>query len=323
MMRSIMVGQFGGPEVLSVVESAVPALGPGQVRVHVAAAGVNYIDVYHRDGRYPRPLPLTLGLEGAGTVIEIGPGVDGLAPGDRVAWSDGPGSYADEVVVAADRLVPIPAGVSVEQAAAVMLQGMTAHFLLNDSYRVQPGDSILVHAAAGGVGLLLTQLARARGARVIGTVSTDEKEQLARGAGANEIIRYEREDVTERARELTDGRGVAAVYDGVGAATFDASLASLAMRGHMVLFGQSSGPVPPFDLGRLAAGGSLTITRPTLFHFVAERSELERRAADVLGAVADGSLNVRISARFPLAEAADAHRLLEGRGSTGKILLVG
>lgn len=322
-MRSIMVGQFGGPEVLSVVESAVPAPGPGQVRVHVAAAGVNYIDVYHRDGRYPRPLPLTLGLEGAGTVIEIGPGVDGLAPGDRVAWSDGPGSYADEVVVAADRLVPIPAGVSVEQAAAVMLQGMTAHFLLNDSYRVQPGDSILVHAAAGGVGLLLTQLARARGARVIGTVSTDEKEQLARGAGANEIIRYEREDVTERARELTDGRGVAAVYDGVGAATFDASLASLATRGHMVLFGQSSGPVPPFDLGRLAAGGSLTITRPTLFHFVAERSELERRAADVLGAVADGSLNVRIGARFPLTEAADAHRLLEGRGSTGKILLVG
>ena len=319
-MKAIQIGQTGGPEVLRLAELPDPSPGPGQVLVRLSAIGVNFVDTYHRGGLYPRAVPFVPGGEGAGEVVAVGDGVSGVAAGDRVASTDLAGAYAELAVVAADRLVPLPAGVPDEVAAAVLLQGMTAHYLLHDSYPVHAGDPVLVHAAAGGMGLLLSQWGKALGARVIGTASTPEKVELARSAGANPVLGYD--GFAAAVRDLTDGDGVAAVYDGVGRATFDESLASLRRHGVLVLFGQSSGPVPPFDLARLNSGGSLYITRPTLGHFVSTPAELLSRAGDVLGRVADGSLSVRIGGRYPLAEAARAHEDLESRRTTGKLLLI-
>ena len=321
-VRAVVVTRTGGPEVLELQELPDPDAGPGQVLVDVEAAGVNFIDVYQREGRYPLEVPFTAGSEGAGVVRAVGEGVTEVAVGDRVAWAMVNGSgYTSVAAVPADRVVPVPEGVTTEQAAAVMLQGMTAHYLCETTYAVQPGDDVLVHAAAGGTGLLLTQMVTGRGGRVIATVSTDEKEALARGAGAAEVVRYDREDLAQRVRELTDGRGVAVVYDGVGQSTFDASLASLRTRGVLVLFGAASGPVPPVDPIRLM-GGSHYLTRPTLAHHAAERQELLRRSSEVFAQVADGSLDVRIGARYALEEAAQAHVDLSSRRTTGKLLLL-
>jgi NADPH2:quinone reductase len=321
-MKAVIVTRTGGPEVLEVQDRPVPEPGPGELRVAVGAAGVNFIDTYQRSGVYPVPLPLILGGEGSGTVEAAGPGVTEFSPGDRVAWSAAPGSYAEKVLVDAERAVPVPDGVTAEQAAAVMLQGMTAHYLSHSTYPVRPGDVALVHAAAGGVGLLLTQLVVRRGGRVIGTVSTEAKEKLAREAGAADVIRYTETDFAPVARELTGGRGVDVVYDGVGRTTFDGSLASLRIRGMMVLFGGSSGQVPPFDIQRLNSSGSLFLTRPHLMHYVLTRAELLERAGDVLGLVARGELSVRIGGTYPLAEARTAHEDLESRRTTGKLLLI-
>jgi NADPH2:quinone reductase len=296
--------------------------GPGQVRVAVRAAGVNFIDVYFRTGLYPRPLPFVAGLEGAGSVEAVGPGVRDLAPGDRVAWASAPGSYADCAVAPAEALVRVPDAVSDEDAAAAMLQGMTAHYLAHGVRATRPGDTALVHAAAGGTGMLLVQLLARAGARVLGTCSSAEKEARARAAGCAEVVRYDRDDVAAAVRAATGGRGVDVVYDSVGRATFDASLQCLRPRGLLALFGQSSGPVPPFDLQRLNAGGSLFVTRPSLAHYVATRAELEERAGAVLGAVAEGALRLAIAGRFALADAADAHRALESRATSGKLLLL-
>jgi NADPH2:quinone reductase len=319
-MQAIQVQQHGGPEVLTPTEVETPEPGPGQVLVEVAAVGVNFVECYHRTGAYPATLPYVPGTEGAGRVVAVGPGVATVKVGDRVASTELAGAYAQYALVPADRAVPIPDGLSEELAAAVLLQGMTAHYLVFDSYRVQPGDTVLVHAAAGGVGLLLTQLATRLGARVIGTVSAPEKEKLARDAGAAEVIGYD--TIAEDARRLTDGQGVPVVYDGVGRDTFDASLASLRLHGILVLYGQSSGPVPPFDVSRLARGGSLYLTRPTLHQFIVTPEELTRRASDVLGWVADGSLTVHIGGRYPLAEATQTHTDLQSRRTTGKLLLL-
>ncbi len=326
-MRAIQAREAGGPEVLELVELPDPTPGPGQVLVKVAAAGVNFIDTYRRAGIYPVPFPHVVGSEGAGEVVALGEGVPDVAVGDRVAWSDAPDSYAELVLVSAARLVPVPDGVDIEVAGAIPLQGMTAHYLVTSTYPVQPGDDVLVHAAAGGVGLLLTQLVVAHGGRVIATVSTPEKEALAREAGADVVIRYaDLADLTaelpQLVKDATGGKGVAVVYDGVGKTTFDASLASLKPRGMMVLFGGSSGQVPPFDLQRLNSGGSLFITRPTLGFYVATTEELRWRARELFEAVQAGQLNVRIGARYPLADAAEAHRALEGRATTGKVILV-
>jgi NADPH:quinone reductase len=319
-MQAIQVHRLGGPEVLELVEIEQPQPGPGQVRVEVAATGVNFIDVYHRTGLYPKPLPFVPGDEGAGKVVAVGPGVDTVKVGDRVASTNLQGAYAQYAVAHADRVVPVPEGVSDELAAATLLQGLTAHYLVFDSYRIKEGDTVVVHAASGGVGLLLTQLATKLGARVIGTVSALEKEKLARDAGAVEVIGYD--NVAEDVRRLTDGKGVPAVYDSVGRNTFDASLACLQPHGVLVLLGQSSGPVPPFDLQRLARGGSLYVTRPTLQHFVATPEDLERRATDLFQRIADGSLSVHVGGRYPLAEAAKAHTDLQSRRTTGKLLLL-
>ena len=322
MSRAVLVEKTGGPEVLALTERDPGAPGAGQLRVRVAAAGVNFIDVYFRTGAYPRPLPFVLGLEGAGRVEVVGPEVADFAAGDRVAWASAPGSYADVALVPAAQAVAIPDGVADDLAAAVMLQGMTAHYLV---YAIRPperGGFALVHAASGGTGLLLVQMLRRAGLRVIGTCGSAEKVALVREAGAEVAVRYDETDFVAAARGATGGRGVDVVYDGVGRATFDGSLASLRPRGLLALFGQASGPVPPFDLQRLNAGGSLVVTRPSLAHFVATREELLLRAGAVLSAVADGSLRVRIGARFPLAEAAGAHRALEGRATTGKLLLI-
>ncbi|HEX5494501.1 MAG TPA: quinone oxidoreductase [Mycobacteriales bacterium] len=321
-MRAVVVGRHGGPEVLDMTDRDTPEPGPGQVLVDVAASGVNYIDVYHRTGLYPTVPPFVLGVEGAGTVSAVGAGVAEPRVGDLVAWAGAPGGYAEQVALPADRVVPVPDGVSAEDAAAAMLQGITAQYLTASTYPVRTGDTVLVHAAAGGVGLLLIQLVKLRGGRVIGTVSTEAKEELARQAGADEVIRYTEVDFAARTRELTGGAGVAAVYDGVGRTTFDGSLASLAPRGMMALYGQASGPVPPLDLQRLNDHGSLFVTRPSLVHHVATRVELAERAGEVLGAVAAGRLTIRIGRRYPLAEAAAAHSDLEGRRSTGKLLLL-
>jgi NADPH2:quinone reductase len=319
-MRAIQMAEHGGPEVLTVAQAPDPEPGEGQLLVRISAVGVNFIDTYHRTGLYPVRLPLTPGSEGAGTVVAVGPGVTAFAAGDRIASTNLAGAYAELALVPANRAVPVPDGVGDEQAAAALLQGMTAHYLLFDSYPVRAGDTVLVHAAAGGMGLLVTQLATRLGAKVIGTVSTPEKEKLAREAGAVEVLGYD--GVAARVRELTGGEGVAAVYDGVGRATFDESLASLRPRGTLVLYGYASGPVPPFDLNRLATGGSLSVTRPTLQHFIATDAELLRRAGDVLGWVADGSLRIVIGGRYPLAEAPRAHEDLQSRRTTGKLLLI-
>jgi NADPH:quinone reductase len=321
-MRAIQVNSYGGPDALQVADLDASRPGPGQVLVDVAACGVNYIDTYQRSGVYQVPLPLVLGLEGAGAVAAVGEGVTGVSVGDRVAWAAAQGSYAEKVLVEAERAIPVPDGVPDELAAAVPLQGMTAHYLTTSTYPVQPGDTVIVHAAAGGVGLLLTQMVKLRGGRVIATVSTDEKAALARQAGADEVVRYDQVDFAAEARRLTGGRGVAAVYDGVGKTTFDASLSALRPRGMMVLYGASSGPVPPFDPQRLNSGGSLFVTRPSLGHYTATREELLERARDVLGWIAAGKLDVRIGGRYPLAEAARAHEDLQSRRTTGKLLLV-
>jgi len=322
MERAVVVEAIGGPEVLRLAAREPGAPGAGQLRIRVAAAGVNFIDVYFRSGLYPRPLPFVAGLEGAGRVEAIGPDVEGVAVGDRVAWASVPGSYADVVVAPAAAVVPVPDAVPDETASAAMLQGMTAHYLVYAIRSPEPGGTALVHAAAGGTGLLLVQMLKAAGMRVVGSCGSAEKVALVQGAGADFVVRYDDADFVTAARAATGGRGVDVVYDGVGRATFDKSLACLRPRGLLVLFGQASGTVPPFDLQRLNTGGSLLVTRPSLAHFVATREELLMRAEAVLGAVAQGRLHVRIGARFPLADAAAAHRALESRATTGKVLLL-
>ena len=322
-MRAIQITEAGGPDVLIPAELPEPEAGPGELLVEVAAAGVNYIDTYQREGIYPMALPYVPGLEGAGRVLAMGEGVTEFAVGDRVAWSETLGSYAERVAVPAAKAVPVPDAVSDEAAVGALLQGMTAHFLVHDTFPVAAGETVLVHAAAGGVGLLLTQLLTARDVRVIATVSTAEKEALARGAGAAEVINYsEVDDVAGAVRGLTGDEGVAVVFDSVGRTTFDASLASLRRRGKLVLYGAASGPVPPVDPQRLNAAGSIFFVRPKLFDFVATREELTTRAAAVYAAVADGTLDVRIGHRYPLAGARTAHEDLQGRRTTGKVLLL-
>jgi NADPH2:quinone reductase len=319
-MRAIIVETPGGPEVLTLADVPDPVPGPGQILVEVAAVGVNFIDTYHRTGRYPQPLPFTPGSEAAGTVLALGEGVTDFEVGRLVASSDFSGAYAAKALVNADRAVPVPEGVSAQHAAAALLQGMTAHYLLRSTYAVQPGDTVLVHAAAGGMGLLLTQLVKLLGGRVIGTVSTPEKEKLARDAGADEILGYD--GFAGEVRRLTGGEGVPVVYDGVGRTTFDGSLASLRRRGVLALYGGASGPVPPVEPMRLLAAGSVYLTRPTLNHYVETREELLERSSDVLGWVASGELNVHIGRTYDLSDAGTAHEDLEGRRSTGKLLLV-
>jgi NADPH2:quinone reductase len=321
-MRAVVVREHGGPEQLAADEWPAPEAGPGLLLVDVAAAGVNFMDVYARQGRppYGGEVPFVPGAEGAGTVTAVGPDVTGFAVGDRVAWTAAPGSYAEQVVVPAVGAVPVPDGVPLEVAAATLLQGLTAHYLCTSTYPVSEGDVAVVHAAAGGVGLLLTQLVKRRGGTVVATTSSPDKAELARGAGADHVAGYD--DFGAVVREVTGGAGAAVVYDGVGASTFDASLAALRPRGYLVLYGGASGPVPPFELQRLAAGGSLYITRPTLGHYLADRDELLGRTGDLFGWIAGGELDVRIGGRYPLADAARAHADLAGRRTTGKLLLL-
>jgi NADPH2:quinone reductase len=316
------VSQFGGPEALKYEEVPVPKPGPGQARVKIEAIGVNYIDIYHRTGLYPNQPPFTLGVEGAGVVDEVGDGVSEVKRGDRVAYAMEIGAYAEYAVVPAWKLVPLPADLDARAAAAAVLQGMTAHYLTHSTYPLKKGDVALVHAAAGGVGLLLVQIAKRRGATVFGTVSTEEKARLAREAGADAAILYTQQDFVEEVRKLTDGKRAHVVYDSVGQSTFEKSFDCLRPRGYLVLFGQSSGPVPPFNLGTLATKGSLFVTRPTLIHYTATREELLQRAGDLFNWIAAGELKVKIDRALPLAEAAEAHRLLESRKTTGKLVLI-
>jgi NADPH2:quinone reductase len=321
-MKAIRVDATGEPDVLCLHQIPEPKPAAGEALVKLEAIGVNFIEVYQRKGLYALPRPFTPGAEGAGVVVAVGDGVSAVRVGDRVASQELRGAYAELAVAAAERLVRVPDGIALPTAAAAMLQGMTAHYLATSTYSLSRGDWCLVHAAAGGVGLLLCQIAARRGARVIGTVSTAEKEALARGAGAHEIIRYTEQDFVSEVRRLTDGRGVRVVYDSVGRTTFDGSLDCLAPRGIIVLFGQSSGPVGPFDPQILNRKGSLFLTRPTLGHYVASRDELAQRAGDILGWIGDGSLQVRIDRSVPLERAADAHRALESRATMGKVLLI-
>lgn len=321
-MRAIRVNRYGGPEVLEPADVDAPTPGPGQVLVDVAASGVNYVDTYQRSGIYRVPLPFVPGVEGAGRVAAVGDGATGLRVGDHVGWLAAPGSYAEQVIVDGEKAISVPEGVSDELAAAVLLQGLTAHYLSTSTFPAQAGDAALVHAAAGGVGLLLTQMVKQRGGRVIATVSSEEKEALARGAGADEVIRYDRVDFAPEVRRLSGGEGVAVAYDGVGQATFDGSLASLRPRGMLVLYGAASGQVPPFDPQRLMTGGSLFLTRPTLGSYTATRGELLERAREVFGWIAAGRLTVRIGGRYRLGDARRAHDDLQGRRTTGKLLLV-
>jgi NADPH2:quinone reductase len=321
-MKIIQVKEHGGPEKMELVDVPKPAPGPKQALVKIAASGVNFIDVYFRTGLYKAEMPVTLGSEGAGTVESVGPEVTEVAPGDRVAYAMTRGSYAEYAVVPAAQLVKMPAGMDFQQGAAAMLQGMTAHYLTHSTFPLKQGDTCLVHAAAGGVGLLLVQMARRLGAHIFGTVSTEAKAQLARGAGAQEVIRYTEQDFEAEVRRLTNGRGVDVVYDSVGATTFSKSLGSLRPRGMMALFGQSSGPVPPFHPNILNGKGSLFLTRPSLAHHCSTREELLWRAGDVLGWVASGDLKLRVDHTYPLADAAEAHRDLESRKTSGKLLLL-
>ena len=320
-MQAIRMHQTGGPEVFALETLPDPAPAPGEVLIDVEAVGVNFIDCYHRSGLYPQPLPFTPGVEGAGTVCALGTGVTDWQIGDRVAWAGVPGSYAERIVVPTDRLVPIPATLTAEQAAAALLQGLTARVLTTETCPLAPGDSVLIHAGAGGMGRLLIQLARARGARVITTVGHADKIPLARAAGAERVIDRRHEDVLTACRDWTAGKGVRAVFDGIGAATFDTSLAALARRGILVLFGQASGPVPPVDPARLAAG-SLFLTRPSLFHYIAEPTALRAHAAAVFTALAAGELQLLIHQTLPLSEAAAAHQALESGLTAGKLLLI-
>ncbi len=321
-MRAIRVESPGGPEVLQLVELPTPTAGAGQALVRVEAAGVNFIDIYHRAGTYKVDLPFTAGQEGAGVVESIGPGVTEVVPGDRVAWAGPMGSYATHQLLPAAKLVRVPEGVDSRSAAAAMLQGITAHYLINDTVRLKAGDIALIHAAAGGVGQLFCQLARRTGAHVIGTAGGPDKVELALKAGAHEAIDYKAADFEAEVKRLTGGKGVHVVYDSVGVDTFEKSLRCLRPRGMMVLFGASSGPVPPLDVQRLAAGGSLYLTRPTIGTYIASREELLAHAGAVLGAVQRGELKLRLEEPMPLAQAGDAHRLLASRKTTGKLLLI-
>lgn len=320
MTHAIVARQAGGPEVLEYREVERPAPGPGQLLIKVGAAGVNFIDTYKRGGIYKVPYPFTPGSEAAGTVESVGDGVTAFAPGDRVATAEGIDCYADYALVDEDAALPVPDGIDDFTAAALPLQGMTAHYLMNSTFKVESGHKVLLHAGAGGVGLLLIQLLKARGAEVITTVSTADKEELARGAGADHVLRYD--GFAARAREITGGTGVDVVFDGVGKDTFDGSLEALRIRGMLVLFGAASGPVPPVDPQRLNAGGSLFLTRPTMGHYLRDAAERRWRSDEIFAAAADGTLDVRIGGRYPLSQAAQAHRDLEGRQTTGKVILV-
>lgn len=320
MTHAIVARQPGGPEVLQLAEVERPVPGPGQVLVKVAAAGVNFIETYQRSGTYQVPFPFTPGAEFSGTVEGVGEGVTDVAVGDRIATAEGSRGYAGYALVAADRALPVPDGVDLPTAAALPLQGMTAHFLMNSTFNVQPGQTVLTHAGAGGVGLLLLQLLKARGARVITTVSTDAKEALARDSGADVVLRYD--GFADKVREITDGTGVDVVFDGVGKDTFEGSLGSLRVRGMLVLFGAASGKVPPFDLQRLNPAGSLFVTRPTIGHYLQNPQERRWRSGEIFAAAANGSLKVRIGGQYPLAEAGQAHTDLEQRRTTGKVLLL-
>ena len=321
-MKAMRFHQHGGPEVLVYEDAPTPEAGPGEAIVRIEAIGLNYIDTYHRDGLYPVELPCIPGMEAAGTIARIGDGVEGVNVSDRVVYAGALGAYAEEAAVAVDRLVPLPDDISCEVGAAAMLQGMTAHYLAHGSYALGKDDTALIHAGAGGVGLLLIQMAKRLGARVLTTVSTEEKEQLARAAGADEVIRYTERDFAEDIMTLTNGRGVDVVYDSVGKTTFDKSLDVLRPLGYLVLFGQSSGPVEPVDPGILNVKGSLFLTRPTMAHYVPTREALLQRAGDVLDWIGNGELDLRIGDRFALADAADAHRALQGRKTTGKVVIL-
>jgi NADPH:quinone reductase len=321
-MKAIRVQEAGGPEVMELVEVPLPQPNPSEALVKVWVAGVNSIDGHFRDGRLRMPLPFIPGQEGAGVVTAVGAQVKTLKVGDRVAWSGTSRSYAEYVAVAEEHLVPVPDSVSDEQAAAAMIHGLTAHYLVNDTYKLKAGDTALVHAAAGGVGLLLVQLLHAIGARVIGTVSSEEKAVLAREAGADEVIVFTRQDFEGAVRRLTAGKGVEVVYDGVGKATFDKNLNVMRLRGMLVLYGMSSGPVPPVDPARLSEKGSLYMARTTLAHFTATREELLARTSALFGMIAEGKLKLRIAKTYPLADAAQAHRDMEARKMAGKLLLV-
>ena len=321
-MKAVRFHQCGGPEVLTYEDVSAPTAGPGEAVVEIKAIGLNYIDTYHREGLYPVELPCIPGMEAAGVVARVGEGVEGVQVGDRVAYAGAMGAYAAEAAVPADRLVPLPDTASYKVGAAALLQGMTAHYLAHGSYRLGRGDTALIHAGAGGVGLLLIQMAKRCGARVFCTVSTEEKEQLARGAGADEVIRYTERDFEQDVMALTEGRGVDVVYDSVGQTTFDKSLNVLRPLGYLVLFGQSSGPVPPFDPGILSTKGSLFLTRPTMLHYIQTREELLERAGAVLEWIGSGELALRISEQFALSDAAAAHRALQGRKTTGKVVLI-
>lgn len=321
-MQAIQILQTGGPEVLTLQELPSPEPRSGEALIRIEASGVNFIDTYFREGRYPAQLPYTLGQEAAGTVLSVAGDVTGIRAGDRVAWCGVAGSYASEAVAPVSRLVGIPNGLSCEQAAAVILQGMTAHYLLHDTLRPMEGDKILIHAGAGGTGLLLIQLAKLLRTHVITTVSTQEKAELAREAGADDVILYTEEDLVERVKQITGGERLPVVYDSVGKSTFEQSLLCLRPRGTLVLFGGASGPVPPFDLMRLSTMGSLYITRPTIRDYIASSQDLQNRAKAVFDLVASGELKVRVSRTYPLAEAAQAQRDLEARRTTGKLLLL-
>lgn len=321
-MKAIQVARVGAPEVLTLVEVPVPDPKPNEALVQIKAAGVNFIDVYFREGRYPAPLPFINGQEAAGMVVAVGPDVTTLRLGDRVAYTGTLGSYAEYAAVPADRLVKIPDELDFEQAAAAMLQGMTAHYLSHSTYPIKTGDTALIHAAAGGVGLLLVQMAKRLGARVIATAGSEAKAQLARGAGADEVIIYTEQDFEIETQRLTGNQGVQVVYDGVGKDTFARDLKVLSPRGYLVLFGGAGGAVPPFDLLELTKHGSLFVTRPSLQHYVAGRKELEQRSNDVLQMVVRGDLKLRIHKKYPLEDVRQAHRDLEGRKTTGKLLLI-
>lgn len=321
-MKAVRVHKYGGPEVLTIDDIPVPEPKAGEARVKIEAIGINFIDIYQRTGLYPIQTPFTLGSEGAGVVDAVGPGVTEVRKGDRVAYSMVIGAYAEFAVVPAWRLAPVPVNVDAKSAACLMLQGMTAHYLTHSTYALKKGETALVHAAAGGVGLLLIQMAKQLGANVIGTVSTEAKAQLAKEAGADHVILYTQSDFLAEVKKLTDNRGVNVVYDSVGQTTFDKSLDCLKPRGYLVLFGQSSGPVPAFDPAKLGAKGSLFLTRPSLAHYTLNRDELLQRADDLFNSTASGKLKIRIDRTFSLANAAEAHRALEGRKTTGKVILL-
>ena len=321
-MKAIRVNALGGPEVLRYEDTPEPTPKAGEAMVKVDAAGINYIDVYQRSGQYKLALPLTLGLEAGGTVTAVGPNVTEVKVGDKVAYTGVPGAYAQYAAVPAARLVTLPTGLTTRQGAAAMLQGLTAHYLACSTYPLKSGDTCLVHAAAGGVGLLLCQIAKMRGARVIGTVSTEDKAKLAREAGASDVILYTKQDFEAEVNRLTDGKGIQVVYDSVGQTTFDKGFNCLAPRGMMALYGQSSGPIGPFDPQTLSAKGSLFLTRPSLNHHIITRAELLQRSEELLGWIRDGKLKLRTEYEFPLKDAAEAHRALEGRKTTGKVLLI-